>query len=88
MLNVLWLLVNTYFYVKPFWHFLLSFVLNCKTMNKSTGVRLLANGVASCSAQASIYGKCIAANYQGVTKDMCQKEFQAFKQCVQLAVSY
>lgn len=76
------------FLCKTLLTFLALFCSKLQTMSKSTGVRLLANGVASCSAQASIYGKCIAANYQGVTKDMCQKEFQAFKQCVQLAVSY
>lgn len=28
-----------------------------------------------------MYGKCIAANYQNVSKDMCVKEFMALKDC-------
>jgi hypothetical protein len=51
------------------------------------GVRSLAKGITSCSGQAATYGQCITASYQDVHKDMCQKEFQAFKQCVEKAVS-
>jgi hypothetical protein len=36
--------------------------------------------------QASVYGKCIVARYQEVERDMCAKEFQAFKACVTKAV--
>ncbi|KAI9320074.1 hypothetical protein BX666DRAFT_1918998 [Dichotomocladium elegans] len=50
------------------------------------GVKLLAQGMASCSAEATMYGRCIAAKYQDAHKDMCAKEFDAFKQCVQRAV--
>lgn len=28
-----------------------------------------------------MYGKCIAANYQNVSKDMCAKEFMMLKDC-------
>ncbi|KAL1930906.1 hypothetical protein VTP01DRAFT_10043 [Rhizomucor pusillus] len=52
-------------------------------MVKAKGVRLLAQGVASCSAQATAYGKCVASRYQDVHKDLCVKEFEAFRQCVQ-----
>jgi hypothetical protein len=58
-------------------------------MKQSTkGITSLAKGVASCPAQAAAYGQCIAVNYKDVQKDMCQKEFQAFKQCVQQVVNY
>jgi hypothetical protein len=41
----------------------------------------------TCSAQASVYGKCIAANYMDVRKDMCQEEFAKFAECLRTAVS-
>ncbi|KAI7884334.1 hypothetical protein K492DRAFT_174244 [Lichtheimia hyalospora FSU 10163] len=50
------------------------------------GVALLAQGVASCSSQATMYGKCITARYQDVHKDMCVKEFEAFRSCVQRTI--
>lgn len=28
-----------------------------------------------------MYGKCVAANYQNVSKGMCAKEFMALKDC-------
>ena len=56
-------------------------------MNRSKGVGLLAQGVATCSTQATAYGQCVTAKYQDVHKDMCAKEFEAFKQCVQKVVS-
>ena len=31
--------------------------------------------------KGAIYGKCVAANYQNVSKDMCAKEFMALKDC-------
>jgi hypothetical protein len=31
--------------------------------------------------QGAVYGKCIAANYQNVSKDMCAKEFMMLKDC-------
>ncbi|KAI8344884.1 hypothetical protein EDC96DRAFT_521855 [Choanephora cucurbitarum] len=50
---------------------------------KQKGVAQLAKSVASCPAQATAYGQCIALSYKDVQKNMCQKEFEAFKQCVQ-----
>ncbi|KAI7870503.1 uncharacterized protein EV154DRAFT_570881 [Mucor mucedo] len=52
-------------------------------MKQSKGIAVLAKGVASCPAQATAYGQCIASSYKDVQKDMCQKEFAAFKSCVQ-----
>ncbi|KAL4869747.1 hypothetical protein BDV12DRAFT_71872 [Aspergillus spectabilis] len=34
-----------------------------------------------CGLQAAAYGKCIVADYQGVHKDMCAKEFMKLKDC-------
>ena len=31
--------------------------------------------------KGAVYGKCIAANYQNVSKDMCAKEFLLLKDC-------
>lgn len=56
-------------------------------MKPTKGIPVIAKGVASCPAQAAAYGKCIASSYKDVQKDMCQKEFLVFKQCVQQAVS-
>lgn len=32
-------------------------------------------------AQGAVYGKCVAASFQNVKKDMCAKEFMALKDC-------
>ncbi|CAO3641306.1 unnamed protein product [Cunninghamella blakesleeana] len=53
---------------------------------KNKGVRLLAEGVTSCSVQSIAYGKCVASSYQDAHKNLCSKEFEAFKQCVQKVV--
>ncbi|XP_053269208.1 NADH dehydrogenase [ubiquinone] 1 alpha subcomplex assembly factor 8 [Pleuronectes platessa] len=39
---------------------------------------------AQCSAEATVYGKCVAATTTGrqeLKKDMCAKEFEALKTC-------
>lgn len=56
-------------------------------MKQSKGIAGLAKSVASCPAQATAYGQCIVASYKDVQQGMCQKEFEAFKSCVQQAVS-
>jgi len=48
--------------------------------------RLAVAATTTCAAPASVYGRCILANYQDVKKDMCAVEFRAFKDCVQTAV--
>jgi len=40
-----------------------------------------AQAVAKCSAEASVYGKCIVADYNSVHKDKCLTEFQRLKDC-------
>ncbi|KAI9636350.1 uncharacterized protein MKK02DRAFT_45057 [Dioszegia hungarica] len=46
-------------------------------------LQTLAKASKSCATQSLAYGKCIGKSYQDVSKDMCQAEFQAFKDCVQ-----
>lgn len=36
--------------------------------------------------QARTYGQCVTANYENIERNMCQKEFLAFKACVQQKV--
>ncbi|KAF5354941.1 hypothetical protein D9756_005348 [Leucocoprinus leucothites] len=36
----------------------------------------------TCSTQASAYGKCIAASYMDVRRDMCKEEFAKFAECL------
>lgn len=49
--------------------------------------RLALHSTVTCSAQATVYGKCILATYTDVKKDICKEEFAAFKDCIQKAVS-
>lgn len=41
----------------------------------------------SCSAQAKVYGSCIAAKVPEVERDMCLKEFLELRNCMQSVVS-
>ncbi|PWN44666.1 hypothetical protein IE81DRAFT_276493, partial [Ceraceosorus guamensis] len=47
----------------------------------------LGKAVAQCKPQAQVYGACILASYESVDRNMCQKEFEKFKDCVQTKVS-
>ena len=49
-------------------------------------LKTLAKASKSCAGQSAAYGKCIAASYHDVSKDMCQAEFAAFKDCVQVGI--
>ncbi|KAJ7154696.1 hypothetical protein C8R46DRAFT_441949 [Mycena filopes] len=48
--------------------------------------RLALHSTATCSVQASAYGKCILATYTDVTKDVCKDEFALFAKCLREAV--
>jgi len=37
--------------------------------------------------QSLAYGQCIGKSYQEVQKGMCETEFKAFKECVQVSHS-
>ncbi|RHZ74144.1 hypothetical protein Glove_227g8 [Diversispora epigaea] len=59
-----------------------------KTNDKRT-VKFLAKGVAECSVQAATYAKCITSQLEHINKDLCAKEFDDFKKCVQkIAATY
>lgn len=47
----------------------------------------LGKAVAQCKPHAQAYGACILASYESVDRNMCQKEFEKFKNCVQVKVS-
>ncbi|EMF14050.1 uncharacterized protein SEPMUDRAFT_124339 [Sphaerulina musiva SO2202] len=44
-------------------------------------IEKFAEAAAKCSPEGAVYGKCVAANYQNVKKDMCAREFLALKDC-------
>ncbi|THV90496.1 hypothetical protein D6D27_05813 [Aureobasidium pullulans] len=41
----------------------------------------LITATSKCTLEGAAYGKCIAAEYQNVRKDMCAKEFMQLKNC-------
>ncbi|GLB37484.1 putative mitochondrial respiratory chain complex I assembly [Lyophyllum shimeji] len=48
--------------------------------------RFALHTTSTCASQASVYGKCIVANYTDVQKDMCKEEFAQFKRCLRNAM--
>ncbi|KAF2480107.1 hypothetical protein BDY17DRAFT_327090 [Neohortaea acidophila] len=44
-------------------------------------IEKFAEATAKCTLEGAAYGKCIASNYQNVSKDMCAKEFMMLKDC-------
>jgi len=44
-------------------------------------IEKFAQAAAKCSAESSIYGKCIVADYNNVYKDKCLTEFLRLKEC-------
>ncbi|KAF1958125.1 hypothetical protein CC80DRAFT_366659, partial [Byssothecium circinans] len=40
-----------------------------------------ATAVSKCSKESAVYGKCIMADYNNVTKDKCVTEFMKLKAC-------
>ncbi|KAJ7512580.1 hypothetical protein B0H11DRAFT_1951784 [Mycena galericulata] len=48
--------------------------------------RLAVHSTATCSIQASSYGKCVLATYTDVTKDVCKEEFVKFAKCLREAM--
>ncbi len=44
-------------------------------------IQKMAQAVARCSAEASVYGRCIVADYNAVHKDKCLAEFTRLKDC-------
>jgi len=44
-------------------------------------IERFAKAVGQCSAEASVYGKCIVADFNHVHRDKCLKEFLRLKDC-------
>ncbi|KAF2675209.1 hypothetical protein BT63DRAFT_450194 [Microthyrium microscopicum] len=44
-------------------------------------IEKFAAAVAQCSKESANYGKCIAADYNNVSKDKCVNEFMKLQQC-------
>ncbi|KAF9161659.1 hypothetical protein BGX26_001321 [Mortierella sp. AD094] len=42
--------------------------------------------IATCAPTATAYGACISATMNDVHKGVCEKEFIAFKECVQASM--
>ncbi|KIJ39454.1 hypothetical protein M422DRAFT_257774 [Sphaerobolus stellatus SS14] len=56
------------------------------TAKSSALKRLATASTVTCAGQAKTYGQCILNSYNDARKDMCAKEFGAFKDCVQTAM--
>ncbi|KAJ6625575.1 hypothetical protein B0H10DRAFT_2001997 [Mycena sp. CBHHK59/15] len=56
------------------------------TTTKTPLSRLAVHSTVTCSAQATVYGKCILATYTDVTKDACKDEFAKFGKCLREAM--
>ncbi|PWN25826.1 hypothetical protein BDZ90DRAFT_233842 [Jaminaea rosea] len=50
-------------------------------------VMTLGRSAAACASASKAYGACVLAQYEAVDKNMCEKEFREFKECVQQKVS-
>ncbi|KZL68243.1 conidiophore development protein hymA [Colletotrichum tofieldiae] len=50
-------------------------------MVRQRPIKKFAAAVGQCSAEASLYGKCIVSDYNAVHKDKCSKEFLRLKDC-------
>ncbi|ROT43358.1 hypothetical protein SODALDRAFT_327551 [Sodiomyces alkalinus F11] len=48
---------------------------------RSRPIKKFAVAVSHCSGEASLYGKCIVTDYDGVHKDKCLREFIKLKDC-------
>nr|OQO30702.1 hypothetical protein B0A51_01826 [Rachicladosporium sp. CCFEE 5018] len=44
-------------------------------------IEKFAEATAKCTIEGAVYGKCIVANYQNVSKGMCAQEFMLLKDC-------
>ncbi|KAK1639608.1 hypothetical protein BDP81DRAFT_180328 [Colletotrichum phormii] len=50
-------------------------------MVRTRPIQKFAAAVGQCTAETSMYGKCILADYNSVHKDKCLKEFLRLKDC-------
>ncbi|KAF5376721.1 hypothetical protein D9615_007802 [Tricholomella constricta] len=52
--------------------------LKAATSQQTPLKKFALHSTSTCSARASVYGKCILAGYTDVRKDMCKEEFAQF----------
>ncbi|KAK0651196.1 hypothetical protein B0T16DRAFT_453698 [Cercophora newfieldiana] len=52
---------------------------------KTRPIKRFAAAASKCSAEATVYGKCIVVDYNSVHKDKCVKEFMKLKDCFLVA---
>lgn len=55
-------------------------------MKEKNNVSVLKRVLINCASQAKEYGRCIAAKVPEIEHDMCSKEFQALRLCMQNTV--
>jgi NADH dehydrogenase [ubiquinone] 1 alpha subcomplex assembly factor 8 len=48
---------------------------------KTRPIVKFAAAVAQCSKESAAYGKCIASDFNNISKDKCAKEFLKLQQC-------
>ncbi|KAK0670945.1 hypothetical protein QBC41DRAFT_185974, partial [Cercophora samala] len=48
---------------------------------KTRPIQRFAQAVSKCTAEATVYGQCVVADYNSVHKNQCAKEFMALKNC-------
>ena len=66
--------------------------ISTQSSTKESPIRKLANASKQCGEQGQIYAQCIfraqfSKEGTGVERGICEKEFIAFKECVQTKVS-
>ena len=73
IVGIPWTIGHTYCIVEPLHKLNMS--------GRTRPIEKFAEATAKCAQQGAVYGKCVAANYQNVKKDMCIAEFMALKDC-------
>ncbi|KAK3387438.1 hypothetical protein B0H63DRAFT_157291 [Podospora didyma] len=48
---------------------------------KTRPIQRFAQAVGKCTPEATLYGKCVVADYNSIHKDKCAKEFLKLKDC-------
>ncbi|KAK4662537.1 hypothetical protein QC763_604315 [Podospora pseudopauciseta] len=48
---------------------------------KTRPIQRFAQAVSKCTAEATVYGQCVVADYNSVHKNQCAREFMALKNC-------
>ncbi|CAJ0887892.1 5190_t:CDS:2 [Entrophospora sp. SA101] len=57
-----------------------------KIIKEKRSISIFKQGISKCSVPGMKYAKCITSQLDNIQKDLCLKEFQEFKQCVQKVI--